>query len=158
MAKDLFIRNTCLKLLYNINNNLLKEFFEKAYKKERYLDMKINALRGLLNYTTETEIEKLLVKFNEILKKQKETTPYNYQEYELLLGKNSLPYLYKKYTYNCIKETLKIVQKQYDEMPEVFKGHFTVDENRNTVLLRSPEETNKMITKFFEKESEKYYK
>jgi hypothetical protein len=113
------------------------------------LDIKINALRGLAHYITEDEIKKLLIKFNEILKKRKETTPYNYQEYELLLGKNALPYLYKKYSYECIKETLEIVQTQYNEMPDAFKGHFTIDENGNTVLLRTPEETNKMLDEFF---------
>jgi hypothetical protein len=150
-AKDLYIRNTCLKLLYNKNNVLLKSFFEAAYKKERYLDMKINALRGLAHYIAEHEIKKLLIKFNETLRKRKETTPYNYQEYELLLGKDSLSYLEKKYSYECLKETLAIVQSQYDEMPEAFKGHFTVDENGNTILLRTVEETNKMIADFFSK-------
>ncbi|MHC6201988.1 hypothetical protein ACYULU_02190 [Breznakiellaceae bacterium SP9] len=152
-SKDLYIRNTSIKLLYNKDNTILKDFFEKAYKKERYLDMKIRALRGLARYITEAEIKKILVKFNETLKKRPETTPYNYQEYELLLGKNALPYLYKKYSYECLKETLDIVQKQYDEMPEAFKGHFTTDENGNTVLLRTPEETNKMITDFFNEHS-----
>lgn len=155
-TKALYLRNTCIKLLYNKNNDMLKEFFEKAYKRERYLDMKINSLRGLAHHLKEDEIKKLLIKFNETLRKRKETTPYNYQEYELLLGKNSLPYLYKTYSYECIKETLEIVKEQYNEMPEAFKGHFTVDEDGNMVLLRTPEETNKMITEFFDKENEKY--
>jgi hypothetical protein len=150
-TKDLYIRNTCLKLLYNKENTILKGFFEMAYKKERYLDMKINALRGWARYITENEIKKLLIKFNETLKKRKETTPYNYQEYELLLGKNALPYLYEKYSYECIKATLEITQNQYNEMPDAFKGHFTVDEDGNSVKLRSPEETNRMIADFFEK-------
>jgi hypothetical protein len=150
-AKDLYIRNTCIKLLYNNNNKLLKDFFTNAYKKERYLDMKINILRGLLYHITEDEVKKLLDKFNETLKKRKETTPYNYQEYELLLGKNALPYLDRNYPYKCIRETLRIVEEQYNEMPDAFKGHFTVDDNGDYVQLRSPEETNKMITDFFEK-------
>ena len=151
-AKDLYIRNTCIKLLYNKSSEMLKDFFEKAFKKERYLDMKILALRGLVNYIKENDIKKLLTKFNKTLRKRKETTPYNYQEYELLLGKNSLPYLHKKYPYDCIKETLNIVQKQYNEMPDAFKGHFTVDENGNTVALRSPRESSKMINDFFRNE------
>jgi hypothetical protein len=155
-AKDLYIRNTCLKLLYNKENELLKSFFETAYKKERYLDMKIHALRGLIHFVTEDEIKKLLKKFDETLRKRKETTPYNYQEYELLLGKNVLPYLYKTYGYDCLKETLEIVQAQYDEMPDAFKGHFTTDENGKTIQLRSPEETNKMINDFFDKENKSW--
>lgn len=157
-AKDLYIRNACLKLLYNQNKHPLKDFFEKAYKKEPYLDMKANALRGLLNYAPEAEIEELLENFNAMLEERKKTTPYNYQEYEMLLGKNSLPFLHRKYGYKCLKKTLEIVQKQYDELPEALKGHFTVDENGNMVLLRTPEETGKMITEFFDKINEKYYK
>jgi hypothetical protein len=116
-AKDLPIRNTCLKLLYNKKNIILKTFFVNAYNKERYLDMKIRALRGLAHYINEDEIKILLKKFNEILKKRKETTPYNYQEYDLLLGKISLPYLFETYSYECLRETLEITQAQYDEMP-----------------------------------------
>jgi hypothetical protein len=48
---------------------------------------------------------------------------------------------------------MEITQNQYNEMPDAFKGHFTVDENGNTVILRSPEETNRMITGFFEKKN-----
>ncbi|GHS86750.1 hypothetical protein FACS189487_01600 [Campylobacterota bacterium] len=152
-TKDLYIRNTCIKLLNNKENSMLKSFFETAYKKERYLDMKINALRGLAHHISENEIKTLLIKFSETLKKRKETTPYNYQEYELLLGKNALPYLYKRYSYKCIKETLQIVQTQYNEMPEAFKGHFTIDEDGNTIILRSAEETSKMISDFFKEQN-----
>ena len=155
-TKDLSVRNTCLMLLYNKNNNILKIFFETAYKKERYLDMKIRALRGLMHFIPENDVKKLLAKFNEVLKKRKKTTPYNYQEYELLLGKNSLPYLYKKYQYECIKETLDIVQNQYDEMPEAFKGNITYDENGKTVYLRKLGEIKKRMTDFLEQEREKY--
>jgi hypothetical protein len=137
--------------LYNKNSHILKEFFEKAYKRERYMFIKIIALRGLSHYITEDEIEKLLAKFNKTFRKKKETAPFDYQEYEFLLGKNALPYLYKKYSYKCIKETLEIVQGHYDEMPEAFKGHFTIDENGTIVLLRPPEEKDKMIAEFFDK-------
>jgi len=154
-SKDISVRNICLKLLYNKKNIILKTFFEAAYKKERYLDMKIRALRGLAHYINEDEVKKLLMKFNEILKKRKETTPYNYQEYELLLGKNSLPYLYKTYSYECLKGTLEITQAQYDEMPEAFKGIATYDENGKRVQLRGLYETKKMMDEFWNKKNEK---
>lgn len=70
----------------------MKEFFANAYKKERHLDMKIYALRGLSNFMEEKKIAKLLDKFNQTLAKRQDTTPYNYQEYELLRGKNALPF------------------------------------------------------------------
>ncbi|MFH6957619.1 hypothetical protein ACHRV1_09435 [Flavobacterium aquidurense] len=148
-TKQLDIRNKILRLLYDFDLPELKDFFGNAYKKERYLDMKIYALRGLSQFVSEKEIEKLLQKFNLTLSKRQETTPYNYQEYELLRGQNSLPYLIQKYNYNCFKETLNQVNQQYNAMPEAFKGHFTINENAEFVSLRSPEESSQMIKDFF---------
>ncbi|WP_394776713.1 hypothetical protein [Flavobacterium sp.] len=148
-TKQLDIRNKILRLLYDFEFPELEDFFNNAYKKERYLDMKIYALRGLSKFVSEKEIEKLLQKFNQTLYKRQETTPYNYQEYELLKGQNSLPYLVEKYNYNCFKETLNQVNEQYNAMPEAFKGHFTIDENGEFVSLRNPEESSKMIKDFF---------
>lgn len=148
-TKQLDIRNKILRLLYDFDFPELKNFFDGAYKKERYLDMKIYALRGLSLFVSEKEIEKLLLKFNLTLLKRQETTPYNYQEYELLRGLNALPYLIQKYNYNCFKETLNQVNEQYNAMPDAFKGHFTIDENGEFVSLKNPEESSKMIKEFF---------
>ena len=148
-TKQLDIRNKILRLLYDFDFPELKIFFDGAYKKERYLDMKIYALRGLSQFISEKEIEKLLQKFNLILLKRQETTPYNYQEYELLRRQNSLPYLVEKYNYNCFKETLNQVNDQYNAMPDAFKGHFTIGKNGEFISLKSPEESSKMINAFF---------
>ena len=155
-TKQLDIRNKILNLLYDLDFVTLKEFFSNAYKKERYLDMKVYALRGLSYFVGEKDIENLLEKFNQTLAKRQETTPYNYQEYELLRGKNALPYLVKKFGYKCFKETLEQVNKQYHAMPEAFKGHFTTDENGEIVSLRKPEEVKNMMDKFWEDDRKKY--
>ena len=157
-TKDLEIRSKILKLLYDFSFSELKEFFTNAFKKERLLDMKIYALRGLSNFITENEIAKLLLKFNKILAKREETTPYNYQEYEILRGKNALPYLTEKFGYNCFKETLEQVNRQYDKMPSAFKGHFTTDEDGEIVLLRKSEETKSIIHKFWDSKRKRYEK
>ncbi|MBF4484116.1 hypothetical protein GIY83_12720 [Flavobacterium sp. SLB02] len=60
-----------------------------------------------------------------------------------------MTYLVEKYNYNCFKETLNQVNKQYNGMPDAFKGHFTIDEKGQVVSLRSPEESSKMIKDFF---------
>ncbi|AJW65128.1 hypothetical protein VO54_03702 [Elizabethkingia miricola] len=157
-AKQLDVRNRILKLLYDFDFERLKDFFANAYKKERYLDMKIYALRGLSNFIGEKDISKVLEKFNQTLAKRQETTPYNYQEYELLRGKNALPYLVEKFEYNCFKETLEQINKQYDAMPEAFKGHFTTDENGEIILLRKPEESKNIVEEFWEEDRKKYKK
>lgn len=155
-TKQLDIRNNILKLLYDLDLEILKDFFAKAYTKERYLDMKIYALRGLSTFVEEKDIAKLLVKFNQTLAKRAETTPYNYQEYELLRGKNALPYLVEKVGYNCFKETLEQVNNQYNAMPSAFKGHFTTDEKGEIVFLRKPEESSAMMEEFWEEDRKKH--
>lgn len=149
-TKQLNIRNQILKLLYDFDFIELKDFFYEAYKKERYLDMKINALRGLIKFISEKEVENILQKFNAALEKRQENTPYNYQEYELLRGKNSVPYLIKKYKYNCLQKTLDQIDEQYEAMPEAFKNHFTTDENGEYIFLKSPSETTRLIRAFFD--------
>ena len=146
-----YYRNLCLKLLYNKPYRFLHDFFAKAYQRERYLDMKLLALRGLAQFAEEQEIAKLLKQFNVSLRKRAETTPCNYHEYELLLAENAMPYLVDTYGYACFQETLAIMLAQYKSMPDAFKGHFTVDANGNVVLLRSPEKTRDMISSYFGK-------
>lgn len=150
-TKHIELRNRILKLLYDFDFPELNEFFNLAYKKERYLDMKLYALRGLSQFTTEKEIGKILQKFNLTLAKRQKSTPYNYQEYELLRGKNALPFLVEKYGYRCFNETLEQVNNQYDQMPEAFKGHFTTDKDGEIVNLRSAEKSKKMMSDFFSK-------
>ncbi|MDY7990294.1 hypothetical protein UY286_06885 [Paenibacillus polymyxa] len=127
----------------------LKDFFEKAYKKERYLDMRLLAIHGLAQYASEEEIEKVMQHFLKILIKRPETTPYNYQEYDFLRSPFGLPLLIKKYGYPCFEKVLQQVEKQYQDMPEAFRGHFTLDENGKAVQLRTPSETKQMIERFF---------
>lgn len=154
-AKQLDIRNKILKLLYDFNYPLLKDFFMNAYKKERYLDMKIYALRGLSNFIEEKEIAQLLKKFNQSLAKRQQTTPYNFQEYELLKGGNALPHLVEKFGYPCFSETLEQVNRQYDAMPDAFKGHYRIDENGDIKMQKSPGESKAIMDRFWEEERSK---
>ena len=148
-TKHIELRNRIIKLLYEFDFPELNDFFNLVYKKERYLDMKLYALRGISQFATEKEIEKILLKFNLTLAKRQKSTPYNYQEYELLRGKNALPFLVEKYGYSCFVETLNQVNNQYNQMPDAFKGHFTTDENGEIVNLRTSEKSRKMISNFF---------
>ncbi|WP_252508927.1 hypothetical protein [Paenibacillus peoriae] len=147
--KNIALRNKILYGLIRCRNLELKDFFEKAYKKERYLDMRLLAIHGLAHYASEEEIEKVMDHFLKILIKRPETTPYNYQEYEFLRSAFGLPLLIKKYGYPCLKKALQQVEEQYQNMPEAFRGHFTFDENGKAVQLRSPKETKQMIERFF---------
>ncbi len=148
-ARDIYVRNLCLRVLYDKPLRFLEEFFDQAFRKERYLDMRLMALRGLAQFRGEQALVGPLAKINESLRKRAISTPYNYQEYECLLGKNALPYLVSRYGYACFRETLAIVQTNYDAMPDAFKGHFTIGEDGKPVSLRSPEETKRMLHEFF---------
>lgn len=149
-TKDISYRNKILKLLYGHQYPELQSFFEMACKKERYLDMKVYALRGWAQFAEEKEIGKLIDKLKASLAKREVTTPYNYQGYELLRGKNALPFLVEKYNYNSFKELLDQVNEQYERMPDAFKGHITTDEQGEIVILRAPGESSKMIRNFFD--------
>ncbi|MCS4304141.1 hypothetical protein [Chryseobacterium sp. BIGb0232] len=150
-TKEISYRNKILKLLYNHREPELHSFFEIAYKKERYRDMKVYALRGLAQFAEEKEIVKLVDKLKISLAKTEKTTPYNYQEYELLKGKNGLPFLVEQYNYASFKELLAQVNEQYDRMPDAFKGHITTDEHGEIVHLRGPGESARMIRDFFDR-------
>lgn len=147
--KNIALRNQILYGLIRCEELELKDFFQKAYKKERYLDMKLLAIHGLAHYASEEEIDKVMDHFLKILIKRPETTPYNYQEYEFLRSAFGLPRLMKKYGYPCFEKVLQQVEKQYHDMPEAFQGHFTFDEEGKAVQLRLPSETKKMMDRFF---------
>ena len=147
--KDISLRHTLLLVLRDIYNSQLSEFFQKVYKKERDLEMKLIAVRGLVKYVEEHEITKIMNHFMKILIKRPEHTPYNYKEYEYLRSPSGLPYLIKEYNYNCFRQVLEQVEKQYEAMPFQFKNHYTYDKNDNIVELRSPDETDQMIEDFF---------
>ncbi|KOR90705.1 hypothetical protein AM231_09335 [Paenibacillus solani] len=147
-AKNLYIRNTILKALVFCEDIDLKDFFFKAFKKERYLDMRLTAVRGYAKFATEKEVEKLMSTFTEILLKRPESTPYNYQEYELLRSAFGLPYLVNQYGYACFIQAYEQEEKQYNAMPDAFKGHFTLNERGDIVQLRSLGERKKMLDEF----------
>ncbi|WP_334077871.1 hypothetical protein [Paenibacillus sanfengchensis] len=147
--KNIALRNQILYGLIRCKELELKDFFQKAYKKERYLDMRLLAIHGLAHYASEEEIDKVMDHFLKILVKRPESTPYNYQEYEFLRSAFGLPLLIKKFGYPCFEKVLQQVEKQYHDMPEAFQGHFTFDEDGKAVQLRLPSETKKMIDRFF---------
>ena len=142
-TKDLYARNQILKQLICDLPNDGKEFFLKAFKKERYLDMKLSAVRGYSAYADEEEVELLMSKMLELLKKRPEKTPYDYQEYESMRSIFLMPYLLKHYDYECFYLFNKQLEKQYNDMPDCFKNIFTLDENGNMYSIRDPEEVTK---------------
>jgi hypothetical protein len=147
--KDVGLRFAILRNLIHDDSWQLKQFFLDTYRKEKYLDMKLMAVRGYANYASQEEVNKIMEHFTKILKKRPESTPYNYQEYEFLRAACGLPYLINKYGYSCFTNAYEQEEKQYNDMPEAFKGHFTYDEECNYVMLRRVEEVNKIIDDYF---------
>lgn len=138
--KDVSKRNEILrKLLFDMPDNA-KDFFLKAFKKERYLDMKLSAVRGYAVYATEEEVSTLMNKLLELLKKRPEKTPYNYTEYEPMRSVFLMPYLLEHYDYACFRVFDMQLEKQYADMPDCFKDIFTLDELGNVHTIRNKEE------------------
>ena len=136
------------KLLLDMPVNA-KDFFLKAFKKERYLDMKLRAVRGYAVYATEEEVSTLIYKLLELLKKRPEKTPYNYTEYEPMRSVFLMPYLLEHYDYACFRVFDMQLEKQYDDMPDCFKAIFTLDELGNVRTIRNKEEVEKSWRDFW---------
>ena len=66
-TKDLLTGNNILKSAVLSPPENGKEFFLAAFKKDRYLDMKLTAVRGYAEYATEEEVNKLMSKMLELL-------------------------------------------------------------------------------------------
>lgn len=151
--KDISKRNKILKeLVFSCPPNA-KNFFYQVFKKERYLDMKLTAVRGYAFYSSETEVEILMYKLLELLRKIPKRTPYDYQEYEIMRSKFLMPYLLEKYNYQCFKEFNKQLEKQYNDMPDVFKNIFSCDEMGNSYQIRDMKEVKETLKNFFDKNS-----
>lgn len=151
-VKDIFSRNQILQaFVLQCQKYDLKEFFLSAFKKERYLDMRLTAIRGYAIYASEKEIAPLMKKFIDILVKIPSRAPYNYQEYEMLRSKFGLPYLVEQYRYDCFKEALGQLEKQYNDMPDECKGFFTLDENGIYVALMTREEIDENLDVLFKR-------
>ena len=74
-TKDIAKRNALLRqLVFDLPENG-KDFFLKVYKKERYLDMRLTAIRGYAAFASEEEVAILMNKMLEILKKRPDSTP-----------------------------------------------------------------------------------
>ena len=147
--KEIPKRNEILrKLLLDMPVNA-KDFFLKAFKKERYLDIKLMAVRGYAVYATEEEVSAVMNKLLELLKKCPEKTPYNYTEYEPMRSVFLMPYLLENYNYPCFQLFNAQLEKQYNDMPDCFKNIFTLDELGNLRTIRSREDVEKSWQQFF---------
>ena len=141
-------RRAILKTIVFKCETFSKDFFEKAFKKERKLEMKLLALRGYAYFASENEVEKCVEKIMNSLIKVPETTPYAHNLYEDMKGKHLLPYLVKTYQYPCFIQLSEQVEKQYDAMPEVFKNIYSYDESGNQYAIREPEEVKRSMEAF----------
>jgi len=126
-----------------------KDFFLRAFKKERYLDMKLSAVRGYAAYASEDEVTVLMEKMLELLKKRHEKTPYNYTEYEPMRSVFLMPYLLEHYHYSCFQSFHMQLEKQYNEMPECFKNIFSLDETGNIYEIRDQKEVQQSWNAFW---------
>lgn len=141
-SKDAFSRNQiiCAFALTPPDRNL-KTFLLAAFKKERMVDMRLAALRGFAHYATEEEVSPLMDKLTEVIRKLPQQARYPYQEYELLRSPFGLPYLVEKYGYPCFTRASEQLHTQYQALPALCKGFFTLDAQGRHIALLPPEET-----------------
>ena len=134
--KDILNRNAILKEAVSNPTEYGKDFFLAAFKKERYLDMKLTAVRGYAEYASEEEVNVLMSKMLELLIKRGQTTSNDYQEYEPMRSPFLMPHLLNRYNYQCFKTFAEQLDKQYAAMDDEWKGIFTLNERGELVQLR----------------------
>lgn len=149
--KDVVKRHHLLKEIMFKCEYASKDFFEKAYKKERKLEEKLTALRGFAFFATEQEVETYSDKLLKSIIKIPESTPYAYNLYEDMRAAYLLPYLVKTYNYPCFVKLRDQVEKQYNDMPDVFKNIYSWDENGVFYEIRDPEEVKASMDEFFKR-------
>ena len=147
--KDVTKRHHLLKAIMFKCDLASKEFFEKAFMKERKLEEKMMSLRGYSFYASEQEVKTYANKLREAVMKVPKTTPYAYNLYEDMRAAYLLPYLVKTYNYQCFIDLYEQVEKQYEAMPDVFKNIYSYDENGELYEIRDPEEVNKSWEDFW---------
>lgn len=147
-TKDVPQRCELLKKIVLNCEEYTKEFFYQAYKKERYLDMRLMAIRGYAHFASEEEVDELMKKMLDLLIKIPTHTPYAYEEYAYLRSEFLMKYLLKKYNYKSFQVFNEQLEKQYNDMPEVFKDLFSLDENGNLYDIKDNEEAWAAIDKF----------
>ncbi len=147
--KEVVKRNEILRQLLLDMPADAKDFFLKVFKKERYLDTKLSAVRGYAAYATEDEVSVLMNKLLDLLKKRPDKTPYNYTEYEPMRSVFLMPYLLDNYDYACFRLFSLQLEKQYDEMPDCFKNIFTLDEFGNVHSIRDKKEVEQSWQDFW---------
>ena len=148
-TKDLAQRQRILTQLLCHMPPEAKDFFLMAFKKERYLDMKLSAVRGYAAYASETEVAALMDKLLELLKKRAAQASCNYTEYEPMRSVFLMPYLLERYGYECFHAFHAQLEKQYAAMPDCFKDVFTLDEAGNAHPVRDPEEVKQSWERFW---------
>lgn len=149
LTKDTAKRNETLKYFVLNPPADAKEFFLRSFKKERYLDMKLIAVRGYAAFATEGEVCVVMDKLLELLKKRPEKTPYSYEEYEIMRSVFLMPYLLDRYSYECFRVFNEQLEKQYNAMPDCFKDIFTLDQFGNSYNLRAPAEVKQSLNAFW---------
>ena len=150
--KDIFQRYKILKELVLVLPEDSKDFFLKAFKKERFLDMKLCAVRGYAAFATEIEVSILMNKMCDLLQKRADKTPFNYTEYEPMRSVFLIPYLLEHYSYECFHRFSLQLETQYAAMPDCFKNIFTLDKHGNIVQLRNAEEVKQSLQHFLSTE------
>lgn len=147
--KDVSKRNEILRQLLCDLPADAKDFFFTVFKKERYLDMKLRAVRGYAAYASEDEVTVLMEKLLELLIKRAAKTPFNYTEYEPMRSVFLMQYLLAHYDYACFRSFHIQLEKQYNDMPACFRNIFTLDEMGNVHTIREKEEVEQSWKEFW---------
>ena len=135
-----------LLLNQSSRNFNLKQWYFDSWKRSRRLWLRMFYLRGYAMYATEREMEPVMKRFAELLRRN-----HDYQDYEDILSCAGLPYLAREYGYPCFCRTLAIAREEYEKIDPLLRGWWTMNEQLETVELLSNAETDARMKAFLAK-------
>ncbi len=138
-----FIHLQPLMLNPTVTDFDLGQYFREHAIKARRLWLRLFFLRAYALFATESDLAPLMRKFEDALRKT-----HDHQEYEQILSPAGLPYLVKHYGYDCFRSALETAQKEYEQVPPLLRGHFTLTEDGDMVTLLSQEEIKRRYAQY----------
>lgn len=110
----------------------LKQWYLDGWKRSRRLWLRMYYIRGYAIYATESEMQPVMKRFGELLRRS-----HDCADYAEILSCAGLPYLAKQYGYPCVLDALETAKAEYEKIDPLLRGRWTTNEQLEHVDLVS---------------------
>lgn len=123
----------------------LKDYLYDHLKKSRRPWLRLFYIRAYAVYATESELESVICKFEDMMRKY-----HDYQDFSQILSEAGLPYLVRKYNYPCFKRALATAIQEYAQINACLRGLFTLNEDGDLFSVLSSDEIHQRFQRYLE--------